>query len=76
MVPAWISSAKPRPLSAGFHQMPVSGVPAAGVIAAPPVTTSKRSIGIVPPGQVSVPCELSVKIMLTSPALPVTTGAT
>ena len=54
----------PRPLSAEFHHQPV------GWKLAVPAPATCRSMGMVPPGQVSVPCVASANCSRTSPASP------
>src|SRR5580658_6005338 len=57
------STEYPRPGSAGFHHQPVCGCVAVGGEVKPLAAKAKRVIGIVPPGQVSVPSVASANVI-------------
>ena len=64
----------PRPLSFGFHHQPFSGWFACGAASRPPGTRGWRSMGMVPPGHVSVPCEESLNESVMVPAFTAVAG--
>ena len=59
---------KPRPLSAGFHHQPASGSPGCAGAVSPLGTKGWRSMAVVPPGQIIVPCVALAKAKVTLPA--------
>src|SRR5437868_4001719 len=59
---------KPRPLSWGFHHQPDSGRFACAGAVKPLGTIGCLSIGVLPPGQLIVPCVASEKAKVTLPA--------